>query len=195
MIMTTSLQGALSSLQTSTALLSSSLSILEAGVSDFPRLSKVLSQTRHFELLPSSSLSSAQDALLAELTPEVESLLTRVETYVERLERRESSLRARWELQEGRLGRETEGGSRDVIGNGTRRGPNGIGRDDAGGRKLDNTGAREELKAKQLRQKRDRLSYAVERLTMQAQQTERKLRQSMAAQERKVHQDDDDELA
>ena len=43
--------------------------------------------------------------------------------------------------------------------------------------------ARQELKAKQLKAKKQRLSYAVERLTLQAQQTERKLRQSMAAQE------------
>lgn len=191
--MTTSLQGGLSSLQASTALLSSSLAILEAGVSDFPRLTKVLSQTRHFELLPSSTLSSAQDALLVELTPEVESLLTRAETYVERLERKENSLKARWQLQEGRLGMESEGRRKDNTGHGAKGGPKKSGMGDAGGGKLDNTGAREELKAKQLRQKKDRLSYAVERLTMQAQQTERKLRQSMAAQERKVHEDDDDD--
>lgn len=43
--------------------------------------------------------------------------------------------------------------------------------------------ARSELKAKQLQAKKQRLSYAVERLTLQAQQTERKLRQSMVAQE------------
>ncbi len=39
-----------------------------------------------------------------------------------------------------------------------------------------------EAKLKQLRQKRERLSYAVERLTLQAQQKERQLRMSMAAQ-------------
>lgn len=40
----------------------------------------------------------------------------------------------------------------------------------------------EELKRKQMRQKKERLSYAVERLTLQAQQKERELRKSMAAQ-------------
>ena len=40
----------------------------------------------------------------------------------------------------------------------------------------------EELKMKQMRQKKERLSYAVERLTLQAQQKERELRKSMAAQ-------------
>lgn len=39
----------------------------------------------------------------------------------------------------------------------------------------------EEFRIKQLRQKKERLSYAVERLTMQAHQRERQLRMSMAA--------------
>ena len=41
---------------------------------------------------------------------------------------------------------------------------------------------REQLRLKQMRQKKERLSYAVERLTLQAQQKERQLRMSMAAQ-------------
>lgn len=41
--------------------------------------------------------------------------------------------------------------------------------------------ALQELKAKQLRQKKQRLSYAVETLEMQAKQRERQLRMSMAA--------------
>lgn len=41
---------------------------------------------------------------------------------------------------------------------------------------------REALRMKQLRQKKERLSFAVERLTLQAQQKERQLRMSMAAQ-------------
>jgi DASH complex subunit SPC19 len=41
--------------------------------------------------------------------------------------------------------------------------------------------AQQELRYKQLRQKKDRLSYAVETLEMQAKQRERQLRMSMAA--------------
>ena len=41
--------------------------------------------------------------------------------------------------------------------------------------------ALEELKHKQLRQKKERLSYAVDRLELQARQRERQLRMSMAA--------------
>lgn len=109
---------------------------------------------------------------------------------MEKLERREQGLRARWELQEGRLGR--EGGGRSGFAGGAAA---------AGGRVL---GAREEMKALQLRQKKERLGYAVERLQLQAQQTERKLRMSMAAQEQQQqrmsrggrgNEGDEDELA
>ena len=49
------------------------------------------------------------------------------------------------------------------------------------GESLDNVEAgREALRMKQLRQKKERLSFAVERLTLQAQQRERQLRMSMA---------------
>ena len=40
---------------------------------------------------------------------------------------------------------------------------------------------REALRLKQLRAKKERLGYAVERLTLQAQQRERQLRMSVAA--------------
>ena len=43
-------------------------------------------------------------------------------------------------------------------------------------------GSREALRLKQLRGKKERLSYAVERLVLQAQQKERQLRMSVAAQ-------------
>ena len=41
---------------------------------------------------------------------------------------------------------------------------------------------REQLRLKQMRQKKERLRYAVERLTLQVQQRERQLRKSVAAQ-------------
>jgi len=194
---TASLAGALTSLRTSTYTLSSTLSMLDTGIADLPRLSHVLSQTRHFELLPLSTLQTAQQGVIDELAPEVERLISRVEADVERLEVRERGLRARAELQEGRLG----DGMRMSAGPGGRSGSamararqaSAIGRE-AKVQQQQVVGAREELKAKQLRQKKERLSYAVERLQMQAQQTERKLRMSMAAQEsRRGEMDDEDE--
>lgn len=164
--MTTPLQPSLTSLQQSTALLNSSLSILESGTKDLPRLTRVLQQTRHFELTPASSLASAQQAVLAELVPEVERLLARVESVIERREGREEWLRARWALGEGRLGRDA-GSIGEVKKQGSKQERKPVDR----------------MKAARLRQKKERLSYAVDRLQLQAQQRERQLRVSMAKQE------------
>jgi len=190
----TSLAGALSSLRNSTYTLSSTLSILDAGITDLPRLTHVLSQTRHFELLPLSTLQTAQADVVAELAPELERLISRVEGYVERLEARERGLRARAELQAGRLGDSAIRGAVPTQSRSMRESNSNVG--PAGSSAA--VGAREELKARQLRQKKERLSYAVERLQLQAQQTERKLRKSMAAQEIRrlpMEENDEDELA
>lgn len=63
----------------------------------------------------------------------------------------------------------------------------GRGRERRGGPEGNGTGeegelerGREQLRLKQMRQKKERLSYAVERLTLQAAQRERQLRQSVA---------------
>lgn len=93
-------------------------------------------------------------------------LLSRVETYLDKLERREKSLMAKADLQEGRLAqpsRKTSGSKSPA----TRRAA---------------LGNLEEMKMQQLRQKKERLTYAVERLELQASQRQRQLRKSMAAQ-------------
>lgn len=114
--------------------------------------------------------------MLSEISPEVTALLDRVSSYLDKLERREKSLIAKYELQAGRLNedghtpRPTKYGkqeSRVMTGGST-----GVG---SAGSSLGN------VKAMQLRQKKERLSYAVERLEMQAKQQERRLRMSMAA--------------
>ncbi|KAI9701752.1 MAG: hypothetical protein M1820_006380 [Bogoriella megaspora] len=149
-------------------LLDSSISILDSGVNDFPRLAKVLQTTRHFELVSESELQAAQSSLLSEISPEVESLLNRVSTYLDKLERREQNLIAKSELQQGRLS-QGEGSSRRKPSTGSRATP-------TGGTSL------EDVKVMQMRQKKQRLSYAVSRLELQAQQKQRQLRKSMAAQ-------------
>lgn len=133
----------------------------------------VLTFTQHFELLPEPTLQSAQSALLASLTPEVASLLSKVESHLDKLARREQALIARSELLEGRIG---EGGRASVgSGAGQRSSVVGI-------TTMHGDGGREALRLKQLRGKRERLGYAVERLVLQAQQKERQLRNSVAAQ-------------
>ena len=130
--------------------------------------------SQHFELVSEHDLTTAQSSLLSEIQPEVNTLLTRVEAYLDKLERREQSLIAKAELQEGRLSQPSRSSnSKKTSGVGIKNG--------AGG--LSNV---EEMKMQQLRQKKERLSYAVSRLELQAGQRERQLRKSMAA-----HRDDD----
>ncbi|KAF2839125.1 DASH complex, subunit Spc19 [Patellaria atrata CBS 101060] len=170
--MANSLEGCVASLRSSMQLLDSSISILDSGVNDFPRLAKVLQTTRHFELISEPDLQVAQSSLISEIRPEVDNLLQRVSNYLAKLERREETLKQKYNLQAGRLSQDTRDNlfSRNSTGR--------AGGSTGGGRELEGL---EELKAKQMRQKKERLSYAVERLTLQAHQRERQLRMSMAA--------------
>ncbi|EED20203.1 mitotic spindle biogenesis protein Spc19, putative [Talaromyces stipitatus ATCC 10500] len=168
--MVDSLSSSVTSLRTSLQLLESSIDILDTGVNDFPRLSKVLQTTRHFELLPEPTLQEAQQSLLDEITPSIAHLLSITTNHVERLARREDSLRAKCQLQEGRLSDE-------------RRDPNSTTKTAVASRAGERSDAG--AKAAQLRrlvQKKERLKYAVDRLELQSRQKERELRKSMAAQ-------------
>jgi DASH complex subunit SPC19 len=94
-----------------------------------------------------------------------------VENYVDKLERREQSLIAKCDLNDGRLGRDSTGGA------GPRPSSSAAQRRAAG----KTMSAQQELRFKQLKQRKDRMSYAVETLELQAKQRERQLRMSMAA--------------
>ncbi|KAJ4358607.1 DASH complex subunit spc19 [Didymosphaeria variabile] len=152
-------------------LLDSSINILEESTNDFPRLCKVLQTTRHFELISEPDLHTAQSALLSEIRPEVEALFTRVQNYLDKLERREQSLIAKCDLNDGRL--DTPDNSAESAFATKSRGSEG-----ANGKPMSTV---QEMKYKQLKAKKQRLSYAVETLEMQAKQRERQLRMSMAA--------------
>ncbi|KAF2397338.1 hypothetical protein EJ06DRAFT_532960 [Trichodelitschia bisporula] len=151
------------------SLLNSSITTLDAGVNDFPRLSKVLQTTRHFELIAEPDLHQAQSALLSEIQPEVTNLLSRVAAYLDKLERREQSLIAKYELQEGRLSASGPAPRPSSRASKAGREP---------GAPLSGLDA---LRLKQMRQKKERLSFAIDRLQLQAGQRERQLRKSMAA--------------
>ena len=149
----------------------------------------------------------AQSSLLGTLTPEIEGLFDRIERELEKMARREQALIARCELQEGRLssraslasssknnreggragkvakadGARSDRGREDEEGGGYASGE-GVGTEDEEEAEEEESveQGREALRLKQMRQKKERLSYAVERLTLQAQQRERQLRMSMA---------------
>jgi len=82
---------------------------------------------------------------------------------------------AKAELQEGRL----SNASRPSVGRKSPAAFAGAGASAGGGGSLSSL---EELKLTQLRQKKERMSYAVGRLELQASQRERQLRKSMAFQ-------------
>ncbi|KAM0704593.1 hypothetical protein Q7P35_008827 [Cladosporium inversicolor] len=170
------LQGCVSSLRTSMQLLESSINILDTGVNDYPRLTKVLQTTRHFELVSEPSLQTAQQTLLSSLEPELNALLSRVETHLDKMARREQSLQAKAELQEGRLSNPNQGGRQSSA---SRQSATSAGASSSAAGGLSSL---EQLKISQLRQKKERLSYAVGRLELQAGQRERQLRKSMAFQ-------------
>ncbi|KAF2643182.1 mitotic spindle biogenesis protein-like protein Spc19 [Massarina eburnea CBS 473.64] len=169
-----SLQSCVGSLRSSMQLLDSSITVLDEGVNDFPRLGKVLQATRHFELISEPDLHLAQSTLLSEIRPEVESLLSRVQNYLDKLERREQSLIAKSDLNEGRLGASSDStfAEKPAAAKGSRASAAG------GGKPIS---ALQEMKLKQMRAKKQRLSYSVETLELQAKQREKQLRMSMAA--------------
>ena len=162
---------AVSSLRSSLALLNSSISILDDGVNDFPRLCKVLKTQQHFELLPETELKAAQQSLSDEITPAISQLLSTAEMYVMQLGRKEESLKARCELLEGRL---SHGKRHSSFGGAVQaeRLEN-----EVQGQPLNDV---KMLEMKRMRQKKERLQYAVERLELQSKQRERELRKSMA---------------
>lgn len=164
------LSSSVSSLRSSLQLLDSSINILDEGVNDFPRLAKVLQTTRHFELLPEPTLREAQQAILDEIVPSIEHLLSVASNHIDRLARREEALRAKCELQEGRLSSTESRPHSSQSGNARDR------------RAAAQGDANKAAELRRLRQKKERLKYAVETLELQSRQRERELRKSMAAQ-------------
>ncbi|KIY01381.1 uncharacterized protein Z520_02933 [Fonsecaea multimorphosa CBS 102226] len=166
---------AVSSLRSSISLLESSISILDEGVSDFPRLCKVLQTQQHFELLPEPTLREAQQSLVDEIVPAIHQLLSTAENYVNQLGRREESLKARSELLDGRLNTSRRRTSSFGGNNGVR-----SLRSTKSGQPAAPLTDAKMLEMKRLQQKKERLQYAIERLELQSKQRERELRKSMA---------------
>jgi DASH complex subunit SPC19 len=133
---------------------------------------------KHFELLPEPSIREAQQSLLNEITPSITHLLSVASNHIDRLSRREDSLRAKCQLQEGRLSDErrpvtasTQKGSISRPGSGS--GAWAVSRDPASAAKA--------AELRKLVQRKERLKFAVDRLELQSRQKERELRKSMAA--------------
>ena len=124
----------------------------------------MLTVNRHFELLSEPEIQAAQDSLREEIVPEFRHLLGRVEGQLERMERREKGLVSRGELLGGRLEGLNEGKRKVAV---PRRGTSAGGF--AGGLgEAHGVGSRENVeRMRQLKAKKERLMYTVERLALQ----------------------------
>ncbi|KND87819.1 DASH complex subunit SPC19 [Tolypocladium ophioglossoides CBS 100239] len=158
--MTASYADCVSSLRTSLQFLESSVQTLDSGVADFPRLVKVLKSVRHYELIPQPTLAAAEASLRDEIGPYIALLLSRADAQIERQDRRIETLKARAELQQGRLARpiSSQQASKSTW------------------RKL---GGEDKLRARAVRQRKEALRYGVERLELEVLQKERELRKRL----------------
>ena len=191
----------MSSLRTSLSFLESSVNTLGNGVEDFPRLSSVLKTVRvrhphrqphlpdranqpllpkqHYELIPQPTLAAAEASLRDEIGPFVAVLLDRADKQLERQARRIETLKARAELNAGRLShlpRDRDGYDENSRGKESRWGSKtaGVaGKKPTGSRVLQGDAA---LKAKVVHQRKEALKYSIERLELEVQQKERELR-------------------
>ncbi|KAL5611408.1 hypothetical protein BROUX41_000980 [Berkeleyomyces rouxiae] len=164
-----SYSGCVSSLRSALNYLDSSVNALEGGVSDFPRMITVLKTVRHYELIPQPTLAAAEASLRDEIGPSINTLLERAERQIDRQERRIETLKARAELQQGRLSSAQD--------------PYGTSSAAAVVEKKRNTMRRLEgeakLRARVLQQRKEALKYSVERLELEALQKERELRKRL----------------
>ncbi|POR30887.1 DASH complex subunit SPC19 [Tolypocladium paradoxum] len=156
-----------SSLRTSLQFLESSVQTLDSGVSDFPRLVTVLKTVRHYELIPQPTLAAAEASLRDEIGPYIALLLSRADAQIERQDRRIETLKARAELQQGRLSRPDSGQQASKSAAAAAK---------ANGRKLS---GEDKLRARAVRQRKEALRYGVERLELEVLQKERELRKRL----------------
>ncbi|KAF4124425.1 DASH complex subunit SPC19 [Geosmithia morbida] len=168
------------SLRSSLKFLDSSVETLDNAVSDFPRLINVLKTVRHYELIPQSTLAAAEASLRDEIAPQISLLLSRADAQMERQERRIETLKARSELQQGRLTAPEDETARDNDPKRLRGGRSAAAAAAAApgsrGRLL--TGE-EKLRARAARQRKEALRYGVERLELEVLQKERELRKRL----------------
>ncbi|KAK8061916.1 hypothetical protein PG994_008282 [Apiospora phragmitis] len=170
-----------SALRGSLSHLEGSVSTLGTGVADFPRLVSVLKTVRHYELIPQPTLAAAEASLRDEIGPAIAILLDRADSHIDRVERRIESLKARAELQQGRLASSGEYGYEDDENFGEYGGGGSRKNKKRGATKISTAQLGEEarLRARVVRQKKEALKYSVERLELQVLQKEWELRKQI----------------
>ena len=156
------------SLRASLSFLESSVQTIDAGVADFPRLISVLKTVRHYELIPARTLAAAEASLRSEIGPFVEVLLDRADAHLARQARRIEMLKAKAELQAGRLSHDDDdGGAREKQQQQA---------SSTGDKKRQQLKGEAALRARMARQRKEALRYAVDRLETEVAQKEQELR-------------------
>ncbi|EPS36849.1 hypothetical protein H072_9615 [Dactylellina haptotyla CBS 200.50] len=165
------LAGCVASLTLSTETLQTTIEVLDAAVADYPRLSKVLSSHRHFELISQSDLQTAQSLLSSTIQPETERLIRETEKHIHKLELKERKLIADAELLETRIANTLKKGANTV--------PTAVVKPPPPPVTASNDAANAE-KLKKLKAQRQRLGYTVERLELEKRQKEMQVKKSMS---------------
>ncbi|KAI1464567.1 DASH complex subunit Spc19 [Daldinia caldariorum] len=167
-------------LRTSLSFLESSVSTLGTGIADYPRLVNVLKSVRHYELIPQPALVAAEASLRDEIGPAIATLLDRADAHIERAERRIDALRARSELQQGRMHSSTNTTSTTTTTSSARTAANNK-KNIRGGTGAGAARRRTETEGKIKARQREALQYSVERLELEVLQKERELRKRLDA--------------
>ncbi|KAI2782040.1 DASH complex subunit Spc19 [Daldinia loculata] len=173
-------------LRTSLSFLESSVSTLGTGVADYPRLVNVLKSVRHYELIPQPALVAAESSLRDEIGPAITTLLDRADTHIERAERRIEALRARSELQQGRMHSTSSNptptsSARNNNSNSNSNSNKGKGKGNGSGSGSGAARRRTETEGKLKARQKEALQYSVERLELEVLQKERELRKRLDA--------------
>lgn len=119
---------------------------------------------QHYELIPQPTLAAAEASLRDEIGPYIALLLARADSQIERQERRIETLKARAELQQGRLTQPDD----DYRNRGRAA--------SSRGKRLS---GEDKLRARVVRQRKEALRYGVERLELEVLQKERELRKRL----------------
>ncbi|KAI2635002.1 DASH complex subunit Spc19 [Hypomontagnella submonticulosa] len=166
-------------LRTSLSFLSSSVTTLGNGVGDYPRLAAVLKSVRHYELIPQPALVAAEASLRDEIGPAIATLVSRAEAHVARVERRIDALKARSELQQGRLysTTSTTSASTTAVNNNNNSNNSTV----TSSKRTPLSKAKLAAEAKHKARAREALQYSVERLELEVLQKERELRKRVDA--------------
>lgn len=150
-----------------TTLVSSMSSRPSGYVADLPFLpcQRLTDKHQHYELIPQSTLASAEASLRDEISPHIALLLSRADAQIERQDRRIETFKARSELQQGRLAAD-DGSSGSAKSKAKK----------PRGRELS---GEDKLRARAVRQRKEALRYGVERLELEVLQKERELRKRL----------------